>query len=39
LVALGMEPGSDSPEQLAQRIVSETAQWSDVIRKRNLKVD
>ena len=38
-VALGMEPGSGTPEQLAQRITSETAQWSDVVRKRNLRVD
>jgi tripartite-type tricarboxylate transporter receptor subunit TctC len=38
-VALGMEPGSGSPEQLAQRITAETAQWSEVVRKRNVKVD
>ena len=38
-VALGMEPGSGTPEQLAQRITSETAQWSEVVRKRNLQVD
>jgi tripartite-type tricarboxylate transporter receptor subunit TctC len=38
-VALGMEPGAGTPEQLARRIASETAQWSDVVRKRNLKVD
>jgi tripartite-type tricarboxylate transporter receptor subunit TctC len=37
--ALGMEPGAGTPEQLAQRIASETAQWSDVVHKRNLKVD
>jgi tripartite-type tricarboxylate transporter receptor subunit TctC len=37
--ALGMEPGTGTPEQLAQRIASETAQWSDVVHKRNLKVD
>lgn len=37
--ALGMEPGSGTPEQLAQRISVETAQWSDVVRKRNLKAD
>jgi tripartite-type tricarboxylate transporter receptor subunit TctC len=38
-VAQGMEPGSGTPEQLAQRIATETAQWSDVVRKRNLRVD
>lgn len=38
-VALGMDPGAGTPEQLARRIASETAQWSDVVRKRNLKVD
>jgi tripartite-type tricarboxylate transporter receptor subunit TctC len=38
-VALGMEPGAGTPEQLARRIASETAQWSEVVRKRNLKVD
>ncbi|MEJ8840029.1 Bug family tripartite tricarboxylate transporter substrate binding protein [Ramlibacter sp. AN1133] len=38
-VALGMEPGSGTPEQLAQRIATETAQWSEVVRKRNVKVD
>jgi tripartite-type tricarboxylate transporter receptor subunit TctC len=38
-VALGMEPGAGTPEQLAQRIASETAQWSEVVRKRHLKVD
>jgi tripartite-type tricarboxylate transporter receptor subunit TctC len=37
--ALGMEPGNGSREQLAQRIASETALWSDVVLKRNLKVD
>jgi tripartite-type tricarboxylate transporter receptor subunit TctC len=38
-VALGMEPGAGTPEQLARRIASETAQWSEVVHKRNLKVD
>jgi tripartite-type tricarboxylate transporter receptor subunit TctC len=38
-VAFGMEPGAGTPEQIAQRIASETAQWSEVVRKRNLKVD
>lgn len=38
-VALGMEPGAGTPEQVAQRIASETAQWSEVVRKRHLKVD
>jgi tripartite-type tricarboxylate transporter receptor subunit TctC len=38
-VALGMEPGNGTPEQLAHRITTETAQWSEVVRKRNLKVD
>lgn len=37
--ALGMEPGAGTPEQLARRIASETAQWSEVVRQRNLKVD
>jgi tripartite-type tricarboxylate transporter receptor subunit TctC len=37
--ALGMEPGSGTPEQLAQRITTETAQWADVVHKRNLRVD
>lgn len=36
---LGLEPGTSTPEQLAQRIATETAQWSDVVRERNLKVD
>jgi len=35
--ALGMEAGTGSPQQLAARIVAETARWSDVIRKRNIK--
>lgn len=37
--ALGMEPGAGTPEELGQRIASETALWSDVVHKRNLKVD
>ena len=38
-VALGMDPGNGTPEQLAQRITTETTQWSEVVRKRNLKGD
>ncbi|VTU16603.1 Bug family tripartite tricarboxylate transporter substrate binding protein [Variovorax sp. PBL-E5] len=34
---LGMEPGGGTPEQLAARIRSETARWSDVIRKKNIQ--
>jgi len=34
---LGMEPGSDKPEQLAARIRSETARWADVIKKKNIQ--
>jgi tripartite-type tricarboxylate transporter receptor subunit TctC len=37
--ALGMEAGTGSPQQLAARITAETARWSDVIRKRNIKAE
>jgi tripartite-type tricarboxylate transporter receptor subunit TctC len=37
--ALGMEPGSGTPEQLAHRIATETVQWSGVVRERHLQVD
>jgi tripartite-type tricarboxylate transporter receptor subunit TctC len=37
--ALGMEAGTGSPQQLATRIAAETARWSDVVRKRNIKPD
>lgn len=37
--ALGMEAGTGSPQQLAARIAGETARWSDVIRKRNIKAE
>lgn len=37
--ALGLEPGSGTPAQLAARIADETARWSDVVRKRNIKAD
>jgi tripartite-type tricarboxylate transporter receptor subunit TctC len=36
---LGMEAGTGTPDQLAQRITTESARWSDVVRKRNLKAD
>jgi tripartite-type tricarboxylate transporter receptor subunit TctC len=36
---LGMEPGTGTPEQLAQRITTESARWADVVKKRNLKAD
>ena len=36
---LGLDPGNGTPEQLAHRIVTETAQWSEVVRERNLKVN
>jgi tripartite-type tricarboxylate transporter receptor subunit TctC len=37
--ALGMEAGMGTAEQLATRITQETARWSDVVRKRNIKAD
>jgi tripartite-type tricarboxylate transporter receptor subunit TctC len=37
--ALGMEAGTGTPEQLAQRISVESARWADVVRKRNIKAD
>ena len=37
--SLGMEAGTGTPEQLAQRIAVESARWSDVVRKRNIKAE
>lgn len=37
--ALGMEAGTGTPEQLAQRITAESARWGDVLRKRNIKAE
>jgi tripartite-type tricarboxylate transporter receptor subunit TctC len=37
--ASGMEAGTGSPEQLAQRITAESARWADVVKKRNIKAD
>ena len=37
--ALGMKAGGGSPEQLAATIKAETARWSDVIKKKHIKVD
>jgi tripartite-type tricarboxylate transporter receptor subunit TctC len=39
LAALGMDAGGGKPQELAAAIQRETARWSDVIRKRNIKVD
>jgi tripartite-type tricarboxylate transporter receptor subunit TctC len=39
LAALGMEAGGGKPQELAAAIQSETARWSDVIRKRNIKAE
>ena len=35
--AQGLEPGSGKPQDLAATIRTETARWSEVIRKRNIK--
>jgi tripartite-type tricarboxylate transporter receptor subunit TctC len=37
--ALGMEPGTGTPQQVAARIATESARWADVVRKRNIKAD
>ena len=39
LAALGMDAGGGKPQELAATIQRETARWSDVIRKRNLKAE
>ena len=39
LAALGMDAGGGKPQDLAAAIQRETARWSDVIRKRNIKAD
>jgi tripartite-type tricarboxylate transporter receptor subunit TctC len=35
--ALGLEPGGGKPQELAATIQAETARWSEVIRKRDIK--
>jgi tripartite-type tricarboxylate transporter receptor subunit TctC len=37
LAALGMDAGGGPPSQLAATIASETARWSDVVKKQNIK--
>jgi len=37
LAGLGMDAGGGPPSQLAATIASETARWSDVVRKQNIK--
>ncbi|OUM02123.1 Bug family tripartite tricarboxylate transporter substrate binding protein [Variovorax sp. JS1663] len=37
--AQGLEPGGGKPQELAASIRSETARWSEVIRKQNIKPD
>ncbi|HSH89982.1 MAG TPA: tripartite tricarboxylate transporter substrate binding protein [Ramlibacter sp.] len=37
LAALGVDAGGGKPQELAASIQAETARWSDVIRKRNIK--
>jgi tripartite-type tricarboxylate transporter receptor subunit TctC len=39
LAALGMDAGGGKPQELAAAIQRETARWSDVIRKRNIKAE
>jgi tripartite-type tricarboxylate transporter receptor subunit TctC len=39
LAALGMDAGGGKPQALADAIQRESARWSGVIRKRNIKVD
>jgi tripartite-type tricarboxylate transporter receptor subunit TctC len=39
LVALGMEASPGTPAQLAATVQAETARWTDVVRKRNIKVE
>jgi tripartite-type tricarboxylate transporter receptor subunit TctC len=35
----GMEAGTGTPQQIAARITAESARWSEVVKKRNLKPD
>lgn len=37
--AMGMEPGTGGPPQLAATIESETVRWADVIRKKSIQVE
>jgi tripartite-type tricarboxylate transporter receptor subunit TctC len=37
LVALGMDPAPGTPQELAATIQAESARWSDVIRKQDIK--
>jgi tripartite-type tricarboxylate transporter receptor subunit TctC len=37
LVALGMDPATGTPQELAATIQAESARWSEVIRKQNIK--
>jgi len=37
LAAQGMDPGGGSPQDLAQTVRAESARWSDVVRKQNIK--
>jgi tripartite-type tricarboxylate transporter receptor subunit TctC len=37
LAAQGMDPGGGSPQDLAATVRAESARWSDVVRKQNIK--
>jgi hypothetical protein len=37
LAAQGMDPGGGSPQDLAATVRSESARWSDVVKKQNIK--
>jgi len=37
LAALGMDAGGGTPAQLAATVQAETARWTDVVRKQNIK--
>jgi tripartite-type tricarboxylate transporter receptor subunit TctC len=37
LAAQGMDPGGGSPEELAATVRAESARWSEVVRKQNIK--
>jgi tripartite-type tricarboxylate transporter receptor subunit TctC len=39
LAAQGMDAGGGSPQELATTVRAESARWSDVVRKQNIKVE
>ena len=39
LAAQGMDAGGGTPQQLAATVRAETARWTDVVRKQNIKVE